>query len=97
MTLTKKHFIGLAKICASIQEVSDNKENKQYEALAHHAIYEIRHFCINHGKNFDGNKFDTFVFMELQRRRDQKEKRRIKRHERALEVLHNSQFGMPKQ
>ena len=99
MTLTKKHFISLAKVSASIQEVCDNKSKEEnvLTAITQHALYEIKSFCINHGKNFDSSRFDNYIKEELERREIQKEKRRIRKHENALERLHNHpQFGMPK-
>lgn len=98
MTLTKKHFISLAKVSASIQEVCNNKSKEENEltAITQHALYEIKSFCINNGKNFNSSIFDNYIKEELERREIQKEKRRVRKHENALERLHNSQFGVPK-
>ena len=96
MTLTKKHFIALAKVSASIQEVCNNKskEENQLTAITQHALYEIKSFCINHGNNFDSSRFDNYIKEELERREIQKEKRRLKNFDNAVKMLHNSQFGV---
>ena len=96
MTLTKKHFIALAKISASIQEVCNNKSKEENEltAITHHALYEIKSFCQNNGNNFDSYRFDNYIKEELERREIQKEKRRLKNFDNAVKMLHNSQFGV---
>ena len=91
MTLTRKHFIALAKVSASIPEVCNNKskEENQLTAITQHALYEIKSFCINHSNNFNSSRFDNYIKEELERREMQKEKRRVRNHERATAMLSN--------